>query len=142
MPRQKFFILKVSPQTHVRATQNDKILFRIPEEELFPEGLLRKKRLQKYNQYKADLFEASREVKFIMPESNSWVQFYVPVPRSWTKKKKDAHHMEPHQSKPDNDNLIKAMKDAIMKEDKKVWDYRITKRWVNLEEGYIKIIVK
>jgi Holliday junction resolvase RusA-like endonuclease len=142
MPRLKKYILYITPETHVRATQSDKIFFQIPEDKLLPSGLRRKKRLMKYNNYKVALFEASREAGFIMPDFGARVTFYIPVSASWSNKKKLAHHMMPHQLKPDLDNLIKAMKDSIMQEDKGVWNYSLSKRWVNDKTGYIEIIVK
>ncbi|MNJ68120.1 Endodeoxyribonuclease RusA [compost metagenome] len=36
---------------------------------------------------------------------------------------------KPHQQKPDADNLLKALMDAIYNEDCSVWDVRVTKRW-------------
>lgn len=139
MPRKRRYILNISPQTNIRITQGDKIFFQIPEDKLKPSGLKRKRLIQRYNKYKLDLFEESRLKQFIMPETGAHVVFYIPVPRSWSKKKKLQHHMEPHRSKPDLDNLIKAMKDAIMREDKTIWEYKLTKRWINLPEGYIDI---
>ena len=44
---------------------------------------------------------------------------------------------KPHQQKPDFDNLIKALSDAIHKEDSGIWDCRVTKVWA--EEGAIEI---
>jgi Holliday junction resolvase RusA-like endonuclease len=36
---------------------------------------------------------------------------------------------KPHLPKPDLDNLIKAICDAIYKNDSAIWDYRATKLW-------------
>ena len=41
------------------------------------------------------------------------VQFWVRMPDSWSKKKKEAMFGKPHQQKPDIDNLQKLLKDAI-----------------------------
>ena len=35
----------------------------------------------------------------------------------------------PHQQKPDKDNLEKGLLDAVLDEDCRVWDSRITKIW-------------
>jgi Holliday junction resolvase RusA-like endonuclease len=56
------------------------------------------------------------------------------------KYKKKEMHMKLHQSKPDWDNLSKAFFDGLMSEDKYIADVRVTKRWVNAEEGYIEFI--
>lgn len=41
------------------------------------------------------------------------VQFFLPVPKSWTKKAKTAAYGQPHRSKPDADNFLKAAADAM-----------------------------
>ena len=54
----------------------------------------------------------------------------------WSKKKKHEMDGKPHQSRPDKDNLEKALLDAIYEEDSHVWDSRVTKVW-----GYYGAIV-
>lgn len=49
-------------------------------------------------------------------------------------------HMKLHQSKPDWDNLAKAFFDSIFSEDMRIADVRVTKKWVNAEEGWIEFI--
>ena len=46
--------------------------------------------------------------------------------------------MKLHQSKPDWDNLAKAFFDSICKEDMHIADVRVTKKWVNQENGWIE----
>lgn len=142
MPRKKITRLDITPQTHVRSTQGDSVFFRIPEDKLRPDGLKRKRRLQKYNTYKGELLDVSREKRFIIPEFGAHITFFVPVFRSWSKKKKADLHLQPHQAKPDLDNFLKAFKDSIMREDKGVHSYTVSKKWVNQEDGYIEIQVK
>lgn len=64
-----------------------------------------------------------------LPDSGYHVTFYLPPPASWSAKKKAAHEGQPHQSKPDKDNLEKALLDALFEDDSHVWDGRATKRW-------------
>lgn len=139
MPRKKVVTFNINPQTHVRATQGDKIFFQIPEADLFPAGLKRKQRLVQYNEYKKDLRLIAEHLSFTMPRAGTHLVFFIPVPKSWRPNKKAAHHNEPHLSKPDADNLIKAFKDALLKQDSTIWDYRVTKRWTNSEDGRIEI---
>ena len=49
--------------------------------------------------------------------------------------------MKLHQSKPDWDNLAKAFFDSLMQEDKGIADVRVTKKWVNRENGWIEVVV-
>ncbi len=55
--------------------------------------------------------------------------FHMPMPNSWSKKKKDEHNGQPHQKRPDLDNLIKGVWDAIYKEDSHIWQVDAEKRW-------------
>ena len=139
MPRKKVTRFNISPQTHVRATQGDKIFFQIPEDQLRPEGLKRKRRLVQYNEYKVDLREIAKYLNYSVARAGSHIVFFIPVPKSWTKKKKALMHLQPHLPKPDADNLIKAFKDALVPQDSTIWDYRVTKRWINSDEGCIEI---
>jgi len=60
------------------------------------------------------------------------------MPQSWSKKKREQMHGQPHQQRPDLDNLLKALADAIYEDDCRIWNYRsISKRWGN--EGLIAI---
>jgi Holliday junction resolvase RusA-like endonuclease len=58
------------------------------------------------------------------------IEFRIPMPRSWSQKKKAEMALKPHTVKPDLDNLIKAFKDALLTDDSSVWRYgRMTKVW-------------
>lgn len=57
------------------------------------------------------------------------VTFIVPMPESWSKKKREAMNGQPHQQRPDIDNYGKAVLDAVYGEDSHVWDVRFTKLW-------------
>lgn len=64
-----------------------------------------------------------------LPESGFHVTFFIPMPPSWSRKKRQQFDGQPHQSKPDMDNLMKALMDAIYDDDAHIWDGRLTKRW-------------
>jgi Holliday junction resolvase RusA-like endonuclease len=142
MPQKKV-ILNITPQTHVRATQGDSIFFRIPRSKLRPAGLKRLLRLEKYNKYKIDLMAESKAKQFNFPAQGASICFFIPVPPSWSKKKKKLHHGSLHQSKPDLDNLLKALCDSLITEDKYIAHYgEIQKRWVDFESGWIEIKIQ
>ena len=86
------------------------------------------------------LAEAKRN-RFTLPEQGAHITFYIPVPKTWRKHKKVSKHLMLHDSKPDIDNCAKAMLDSLMSEDKRIADIRITKRWVNAEQGWIEISI-
>jgi Holliday junction resolvase RusA-like endonuclease len=138
----KKFTFNITPQTAVRATQGDRVFFRIPRDKLRPAGLKRLLRLEKYNNYKVDLCALAKQKRFTPPEQGGHLMFYLPVPKSWKEYKKKEMHMKLHQSKPDWDNLSKAFFDSLMSEDKYIADVRVTKKWVNQEEGYIEFLVE
>jgi len=138
----KKIILNITPQTHVRATQGDSIFFRIPREKLRPSGLSRLKRLERYNNYKIDLGAEAKSKGFVFPPVGASITFFVPVPPSWSKKKKKLYHGTFHQSKPDLDNLLKALMDSLMAEDKQIAHIELAKRWVDFETGWIEISYK
>ena len=58
------------------------------------------------------------------------IVFEIPMPKSWSKKKKKLMDGKPHTQRPDIDNLLKALMDATLPEDshihfldgvKKIW---------------------
>ena len=137
----KKITLNITARTHVRSTQGDRIFFRIPRNKLKPAGLARLKRLEQYNDYKASLLTIARKEKASFPEQGLEIIFYLPVPKSWSQWKKKHHHMKGHASKPDLSNLLKALEDGLLKEDKMIFNYAgLTKKWVNQERGYIEFI--
>ena len=66
------------------------------------------------------------------------IEFYIQMPKSWSKKKKAKMNGEPHQQRPDLDNYIKAWCDSVFEEDSVVWRFKASKRWTD-QEGHIKL---
>lgn len=132
--------LMIKPQTHVRSTQGDAILFRIPEAQLRAPGLKRKTRLVKYNNYKNDLVDEAIEHNFSIPNDPFHVIFFIPFNKTARKHFRLDNNMRPHRVKPDVDNLYKAFSDALKKDkDQVIWDARMTKVWIDHPTGYIQI---
>src|SRR5690348_3757777 len=105
---QKKTILPITPQTHVRATQGDRWLFRIQRDKLRPASYKRLLRLERYNDYKATLKSVARSKHFTLPEQGAHIIFYIPIPKSWKEYKKKEMHMKLHCQKPDVDNILKS----------------------------------
>lgn len=76
-----------------------------------------------------------------MPEQGAHIIFYIPVPKSWRKHKKESRHLMLHDSTPDIDNCCKAVLDSLLPEDKAIADIRLTKRWINADKGHIEVII-
>lgn len=133
--------MNLTPRSHLRTTQGDRIYFRIPREKLRPEGLKRLERIEKYNNYKINLLAAAKKKRFTIPPSGLCLTFYFPTPKSWSKKKQTAHHGMLMQSRPDIDNIIKGFFDALVSEDKHIANITATKRWAYYPTGWIEISV-
>jgi len=77
-------------------------------------------------------WEYKRQVQSLgikLPEAGAHVTFVLPMPASWSQKKKNVWNSSPHQQKPDIDNLLKGILDCIYKDDSVVWNISATKRW-------------
>lgn len=78
-----------------------------------PNYVRTKRYLEKYLNYKKDLRDYGEKVGFIMPQDAFFMWFFMPMPKTWTKKKKAAMAFKLHKNKKDTDNLSKAIKDAL-----------------------------
>jgi len=72
-----------------------------------------------------------------LPSGGAHVTFVIPMPKSWSKKKRAEMNGKPHQQKPDLDNLAKALMDAVHDDDAGIWSMCLSKGWG--ESGPIKI---
>lgn len=57
------------------------------------------------------------------------IVFFVPMPKSWSKKKKAEKNGTYHDQKPDIDNLEKAFLDSVLKDDSKIACVNKMKLW-------------
>jgi Holliday junction resolvase RusA-like endonuclease len=57
------------------------------------------------------------------------ITFYLPMPKSWSKKRRTETAGRPHDQKPDIDNLAKGFMDAFHTEDKHVYSLTAEKYW-------------
>lgn len=134
--------LNITPQTFIRTTTADRWFFRIPRDKLRPAGLKRLLRIERYNNYKIDLLAEAKRKHFTPPAQGASITFYIPCPRTWSKKKKKLYHGVFHQNTPDLDNLLKAWNDSLLSEDKFICHYhQICKRWVDNETGWIEVYI-
>ncbi len=77
-----------------------------------------------------------------MPAVGAGITFFIPVPKSWSLKKKKLHHGTYHQVHCDLDNYLKAFIDSLVGEDKYIAHYSyLAKRWVDFETGWIEVVV-
>ena len=111
-------LIKVNPIPKPRMTRSDK--------------WKKRKCVQEYWDFKDQLKEIENYYS-----DRLYINFYLPMPKSWSNKKRLEKINTPHDQKPDLDNLLKAYMDATMPEDKQVWDVKASKYWS--EEGAIVI---
>lgn len=71
-----------------------------------------------------------RALGITLPEQCKII-FHIAVPSSWSKKKKAAHIGQPHLTRPDCDNLVKGLWDALFEEDGHLWRIHAEKRWAD-----------
>ncbi len=116
-------IFPISPMGKPRMTQRDKW----------------KKRpvIQRWYAYKDELKLTAKQERYQVEETLDIV-FCIPMPKSWSKKKKAEMYAKPHQQKPDIDNLVKGFLDALCEDDSYVWSVTAEKYWAY--EGKIAVI--
>lgn len=94
--------------------------------------------VMKYRAF-ADELRYQAKLNDYEPGTSLSLRFVIPMPKSWSKTKKKEMLGTPHKQRPDLDNLLKAFKDALLKEDSHVHTYvSISKVWG--EMGKIEIL--
>ena len=114
-------IYPINPVAKPRMTQSDKW----------------KKRpcVAKYHAFKDQCRLRNVQIK----TQGSSITFYIQMPKSWSKIKKEVMNGTPHMQVPDLSNLLKAIEDAIFLDDSMIWNYRgLEKLWSY--EGSIVVI--
>lgn len=119
-------VFTIEPMGAVRMTKSDQ--WKLDPFHKDPKKRQRKP-VTRYFKFKRDIKAQAEQNGFKLPESEFHAVFIIPMPHSWSQKKKNQMNGAPHKQKPDLDNMIKAVKDSLCDEDKSVWDYRLTKYW-------------
>jgi len=113
----------ITPVAKPRMTQQDK--------------WMKRKCVVRYREFCNSLVLCANTQKFEL-HSGMHYRFWVPMPGSWSKKKKREMEGQPHRSRPDLDNYMKSVWDALCKEDSHIWQIgSAEKRWSRL--GCIEI---
>jgi Holliday junction resolvase RusA-like endonuclease len=123
------YFFPVEPMGAVRTTQKQKFV---------------DKRAIRYHQYKSDiaLMAAARKIKPIQAGNPVIIRelvFYMPIPQSWSNKKKQEAIGQPHIKKPDIDNLVKGLFDSLngiaWADDNQVYEMHNVKKIYGEEPG-------
>jgi len=120
-----FYVLDVVPMGAPRMTQSDR--WKTNPNHTDPRKRQRDV-VTRYFAFKNLIVLQCNTLGFNMPNCID-VLFLIPMPDSWSKKKKEKHNGMPHKSKPDTDNIVKGLMDALKKEDSDVWKIKAEKRW-------------
>ena len=105
--------IPVTPMGKPRMTRSDK--------------WAKRKCVQKYYEFKDNIKKYCKKIPD-SPRRVDWIA-YLPMPKSWSKTKKESQQGRLHQSKPDRDNIDKAILDALFKDDSMVAQGVMEKRW-------------
>lgn len=83
-----------------------------------------------YRMFADKLREEAKKHRIAVPDSGMSLVFELPMPASWSEKKRRAMLGSPHRTKPDIDNLTKAVLDALCSNDCTIWNLAsLSKRW-------------
>lgn len=107
-------VLTVVPMGKPRMTQQDKWKKRPP--------------VIRYHAFRDEVRRQMRMIEIGDPSDVSW-KAYLPIPKSWSKKKKEEMKGRPHRQRPDRDNIDKAILDSLFEEDCRVSGGRLDKYW-------------
>ena len=117
----KLAIINIEPNTKPRMTRADKW-----------------KKRPRVLQYRAFCDELRLKTGAFRLSGSFKIVFYLSMPKRWSKKKRDLMRGQSHQETPDLDNLLKAVNDALLEQDKIIYQIEASKWWA--DEG--KIIIQ
>lgn len=121
--RRQVFSIAVDPVPAPRMTRRDKWL------------KPRRPCVQRYFDYRERLQREIGDIPIVPDEVHA--RFFVAMPESWSKKKRQEMDGTPHRTRPDRDNFDKAICDALFLEDGGVWKGSQEKRWA--EKGRVEL---
>lgn len=88
--------------------------------------------VNRYRDYGVEIRKQAEKQEFELEPVLRFV-FHLPMPASWSMKKKEKMKIKPHQQKPDIDNLVKGFMDAYCyktgKDDAHVYSVEAVKLW-------------
>ena len=84
--------------------------------------------IQRYWAYKDRLKAIAKEIDYTVGDVLE-IEFIIQIPKSYSNKKTAALAGEPHQIKPDLDNLVKAFIDCLTDDDKHIYKIKASKYW-------------
>lgn len=94
----------------------------------------------RYRMFCDELRAEVARLGFELPEGGASLRFDLPMPASWSRRKRAEMMGRPHQQRPDLSNIVKAFEDGLLAEDCRIWHYAgLEKRWG--ETGAIHVVI-
>lgn len=125
--KRKFYCFDIFPLAKIRMTIRDKF-WKASLKSSDSKKRNRAEAVKRYYDFKDLLKLQATEMSFEIDETFESV-FLIPMPDSWSKKKKERMNGMPHKSKPDTDNLVKCFLDCLEISDQHIWKINCEKRW-------------
>lgn len=88
----------------------------------------RRPAVAKYWLFKDQLNILARQKRYVLGDTLDII-FLLPMPDSWSRKKRLQMIGKKHDQKPDFDNLVKAFTDSLTNDDSKIYDVHVRKYW-------------
>lgn len=120
----KFYLFDVVPIGAVRMTKSD--TWKLNPNHPNPK-LRQRKAVQKYFTFKTLITLQANQMRYVLGQTLDIV-FLLPMPSSWSDKKKEAMNGMPCKVKPDIDNLVKSL-DCLNRQDQEIWILKAQKYW-------------
>lgn len=124
MPKELHWTIKVEPMGAPRMTRRDKWAKR-------PVVL-------RYHKFRDTVRAAVGPIESV-PDVVHCI-FHLPMPESWSTRKRVAMCGKPHRQRPDKDNIEKGVLDALFDEDGAVWGGSQQKLWAESGSIYLTMI--
>jgi len=120
------YIFNIKPLPKPRMTAGDRSGYR--------------KCVRDYWDYKKELINQANKLGYKLPDILEDVTFCLPMPVSWSQKKKILMDGKPHQQTPDIDNLIKALFDSLTNSDANIHTLKNIRKIWGLEGQIVEYI--
>jgi Holliday junction resolvase RusA-like endonuclease len=123
--KRRFYLFDVIPLGAPRLSQSDK--WKTNPNHIDPLKRQRKP-VTNYYKFKNTLLNQAKEMNFELGQILDAL-YLIPMPNSWSNKKKERMNGMPCEVKPDTDNITKGVKDTFRKNDSDIWYEKAEKRW-------------
>ena len=123
--KRRFYLFDVIPMGAPRLSQSDK--WKINPNHIDPLKRQRKV-VTNYYVFKNSLHYQAKQMQFELGKTLDAL-YLIPMPNTWSSKKKERMNGMPCEVKPDTDNITKGIKDTFRKNDSDIWYEKAEKRW-------------